>query len=292
MKRYRIAGLSLRLEAETGAGGLLAPLAAFETQKDGAPDLCAEIVRREGIETPPGGALIDEYVKWSAKSGGGYSVYNLDTPSGELMVLTEADENWRNVRISFNTALPGYSREERETLFNGAAFYMLGLAFRNAVLLHDGFVIHASSIDYDGSGLLFSAPSGTGKSTHINLWEKFYGDKTRVVNDDTPVVRILDGSPFLFGSPWCGSSFRGSNVCVPLRAMVALERGSDDSIRPLGANEVMQKLLPRVFLPYYSESLMDTAVGTFTRVAQKVPSYRLSCTMSRGAVEAVRAWVK
>lgn len=283
----------MRLEWDESipAEGILAHLSPFAAGKKLAPDLSAEVCLRQNIQVPPGKPLIDEYVKWMRRSGGGYYIYNLDSLSGALMVLTETDENWRNVRISFNGALPGYTAGEKETLFSGAVFYMLGMAFRNAMLLHDGFVIHASSIDYDGNGILFSAPSGTGKSTHVNLWEKFYGEKTRVINDDTPVIRFLDGRPFLFGSPWCGSSFRGINASVPLCALVALERGSSNTARRLGAGEAIQKLLPRVFIPYYSETLMDVAVGTFTRVLAKVPAYLLSCTIDRKAVEAVRAWI-
>ena len=66
---------------------------------------------------------------------------------------------------------------------------------------HDGLVIHSSSIAFRDKGIIFTAPSGTGKSTHVNLWEQTFGREVTVVNDDTPAIRFINDVPMLSGTP-------------------------------------------------------------------------------------------
>ena len=95
----------------------------------------------------------------------------------------------------------------------------------------DTVLFHGSCVAVDGEAYLFTAKSGTGKSTHARLWRELLGNKAVMVNDDKPLIRI-DGSgrAVAFGTPWDGKHRLSSNIAVPLRAVCALERAADNSI--------------------------------------------------------------
>lgn len=294
LEYYQIAGLGVRLSGNgvDRLGIFREQLMKFASDKNEISDLCIQIVLKENIQAPPEKLMLDEYTKWSIKQGGGYNVFCVDQASEKIFILVKTDEYWKNVIVQVCGNLPGYSNEKLAEMMSESLFFMLGLVFRNTVILHDGFVIHSSSIDYAGHGIIFSAPSGTGKSTHVNLWNTYYAENCHIINDDTPPIRIINDVPYLFGSPWCGSSFKGINASVKLSAMVAIERGQTNVIRQLDYDEALPRLVPRMSLPLYCESLMDLAIKTFEKVLLKVPSYLLSCTIDRQAVEVVRACVK
>ena len=143
---------------------------------------------------------------------------------------------------------------------------MIGLVFQNYLLHYDGIVVHASSLEWNGKGIIFSAPSGTGKSTHVKLWQEYFGSEVKLLNDDSPAIRFRDGNPFIFGTPWSGSSNLHSNGSAPLSAIVLLQQASDNSIKQLSNQEAIAKLMPRVFLPYYDEDMMNKACDVFERI--------------------------
>ena len=71
---------------------------------------------------------------------------------------------------------------------------------------YDGFFFHSSALALDGEGYLFTALSGTGKSTHTRNWRKLFGERVTMINDDKPIIRRIDGRFFVCGTPWMGKS--------------------------------------------------------------------------------------
>jgi hypothetical protein len=86
------------------------------------------------------------------------------------------------------------------------------------------FLMHSAVIEYQGAGYAFAAHSGTGKSTHIALWRKHFGNSVRIINGDKPIMRFIDGHLYAFGTPWCGKEGWQTNMGVPLKAICFLER--------------------------------------------------------------------
>jgi hypothetical protein len=152
----------------------------------------------------------------------------------------------------------------------------------------NGIQIHCSSIDYNGKGIIFSAPSGTGKSTHVRLWQELYGNALTVINDDRPAIRYIDGVPMLCGTPWSGTSDNFTNRIVPLYAIVMLEQAPVNSMERLSGPGALQMLMPRCFLPYFDSELMAEALDTLERLIKDVPVYLLKCRPDYEAVELVR----
>lgn len=111
------------------------------------------------------------------------------------------------------------------------------------VFNYDAAVFHAALISFDGQGVAFAAPSGTGKSTHIKLWRRLFGSRVECINGDKPLFLFRDGKFFGAGTPWCGKENWGCNKTVPLKAVCFIERAEQNSISPLTENrEIMSRL--------------------------------------------------
>jgi hypothetical protein len=117
------------------------------------------------------------------------------------------------------------------------------------LMAHDALLLHSAVIELDGGAIAFSARSGTGKSTHIKLWKRVYGDRVKIVNGDKPIVRFADdGVPVAYGTPWAGKEGWQRNVGVPLRSIVILRRGEQDRLLPISREEAALELLQQILL--------------------------------------------
>lgn len=105
--------------------------------------------------------------------------------------------------------------------------------FAEALLQRDTLLFHGSAVAVDGRGYLFTAPSGTGKSTHTRLWCQTFGSRALVVNDDQPFLKITEQGIWVCGSPWSGKHGLDTNIQVPLQDICLLERGQENRIRKL-----------------------------------------------------------
>ena len=148
-------------------------------------------------------------------------------------------------------------------------------------------MLHASSLAWRGHGIAFSANSGTGKSTHVGLWQQRFGDEVTVVNDDKPAIIFEGDKPLLCGTPWSGKSQINTNVMVPLDAIVFIERGEKNSIRRLDPLKSYFYLTSQLARPYYDINLGEKLVEFGERLLATVPIYCLTCNISTEAVETV-----
>ena len=141
---------------------------------------------------------------------------------------------------------------------------------------HDILLFHGSVIAVDGKAYLFTAKSGTGKSTHARLWRELLGERAVMVNDDKPFLKVSSEGVVAYGSPWNGKHGLGNNVCVPLKSICILERAKNNTIKSIPAKESVTMLWqqsarptdPKKMLKYMQ--LLDT-------LASGVEFYRLSC---------------
>lgn len=147
----------------------------------------------------------------------------------------------------------------------------------------DRFVFHGAAIEYDGSAYLFTAPSGTGKTTHINLWHKYLGDKVDVINGDKPIISV-DKTSTVYGTPWAGKEGYQRNASAPLKAICILKQGKENKITKLEVAEAVNHLMRQVYLPSDPSALSKTLelLGT---VIENTPVYILECDISKEAFE-------
>ena len=150
---------------------------------------------------------------------------------------------------------------------------------------HDTFLFHGSCVAVDDAGYLFTARSGTGKSTHVWLWREMLGNRAVMVNDDKPLIHVPEeGSAVVFGTPWDGKHRLSSNICVPLRAVCLLERASENQIVPVVAQEAFPMLIQQTYRPADPAAMVRT-MKLIDRLCQAVKLYRLRCNMDISAAE-------
>lgn len=147
----------------------------------------------------------------------------------------------------------------------------------------DRFVFHGAAIEYGGNAYLFTAPSGTGKTTHINLWKQYLGDKVDIINGDKPIIKAGNVST-VYGTPWAGKEGYQRNTSAPLKAICILKQGKENKITKLELAEAVNHLMRQVYLPSDSSALSKTLelLGT---VIENTPVYILECDISKEAFE-------
>lgn len=146
------------------------------------------------------------------------------------------------------------------------------------------FLFHGAVIEYEGRGYVFAAKSGTGKSTHIALWQRRFGDGVRVINGDKPIMRFEDGVLYAYGTPWCGKEGMEINARVPVCALCFLERGKCNEIVPISAADAVMRVFQQVLTPTDLQSV-DTLFPLLDQMLREIPCYLLKCTMDEEAAE-------
>lgn len=144
------------------------------------------------------------------------------------------------------------------------------LVSRNTIMLH------GSAVSVDGRAYLFTAPCGTGKSTHTRLWRELFGQRAVMVNDDKPFLQITADGVFACGSPWSGKHGLGSNVCVPLKGICLLRRGKENMIRPTDGKDIVQILRRQVHMPE-DATLAQKTLALVDALAKRVALWEMDC---------------
>ncbi|MCH5303959.1 MAG: hypothetical protein J1E41_03765 [Ruminococcus sp.] len=148
----------------------------------------------------------------------------------------------------------------------------------------DAFFFHCSSIAVDNKAIMFTAQSGTGKSTHRNLWLKNYGDKVTVINDDKPIIRKVDGVFYVYGTPWQGKEGMGLNIRVPAHSLCFLSRSEKNYIGPISTSDVVSKVLNQTVRPTETE-LMGNLLDLLDGFLNQVNCYDLRVNMDDEAAK-------
>ena len=140
--------------------------------------------------------------------------------------------------------------------------------------------MHSSAICYDGRAYLFSAPCGTGKSTHTSLWQKYLGeDKVVYINDDKPAIRKIDGVFYAYGTPWSGKEDLSANIKAPLGGITYISRADEPSIKRIDTVDAVKNLLWQTARPY-SQKGMNKMLSLFEELIEQVPIYEMGCDVS------------
>lgn len=167
------------------------------------------------------------------------------------------------------------------------SFNMLGDIFKYFVLKQNGIVLHSSCIKYKNSAIAFSAPPGTGKSTHSGLWKKCFPDDVTILNDDSPAIRFGKYSPGIYGTPWSGKSEINTNDGAPLEAIVILEQHPENKITELSRDEALFRILQEVPRPVFPE-FMNLTLSAVEKLILQTKVYLLKCNISDEAVMTVK----
>ncbi len=152
------------------------------------------------------------------------------------------------------------------------------------ILEYDAMLMHCAAICVDGEAYLFTAVSGTGKTTHISLWMEKFGDRCFVVNGDKPILRQVDGKFYACGTPWRGKENFGTNLNVPIKAVCILERGEKNEIEKIPAHEAISTVITQT-LRTNDMYEMEKMLTLSDKLLTSVPFYRLKCNMEKEAAD-------
>ena len=164
----------------------------------------------------------------------------------------------------------------------GAKTVLNCIGAEHLVAQNHGFVFHSSYIEVGGKAILFTAPSGTGKSTQADLWQRHRG--ARILNGDRSAVRFVDGQALACGIPFAGSSQICENVTLPLGAIVYLKQAPQNTIRRLRGAEAFRRVWEGVSVNTWDRDDLDRVSETVTRVLSAVPVLEFACTPDESAI--------
>lgn len=145
------------------------------------------------------------------------------------------------------------------------------------LLKRDTILLHGSTVGVDGEAYLFTAPCGTGKSTHTRNWCAQFGERAVMVNDDQTFLRITDSGVYAYGSPWSGKHGLDTNICLPLKGICFLQRGSENLIDRVKPENWLDTLYHLSFIPEDPHGHL-TAISLVNRLSQTVPLWKMECT--------------
>lgn len=155
----------------------------------------------------------------------------------------------------------------------------------------DAMLMHAAVISDGEHAFAFTAPSGTGKSTHIRLWHEAFGDSIFVVNGDKPILRLIDGVWWVYGTPWCGKEGWHTNIGMPLSGICFLSRGEENSISRMPLANAVPMLMRQILIPKEPVAV-GRQMQLLNALVTKIPLYTMACTISEDAARMARDAMK
>lgn len=191
--------------------------------------------------------------------------------SNRDVVMLLKDDKWSYFNI--------YADKEHKE----AVLELMLVGFYSWISLRQSMLVHSSAIEYQGKSLVFTAPSGTGKTTQAELWMKYRGAK--ILNGDKVFLKQEANAIHAWGSPWTGSSPYGLNSSAPLEAIIILKQAKENSIRRLDTLEAMAEFIPNVFFPRWDERCEQGVLDFLDKVMSETKFYLLSCRPDEEAVE-------
>ena len=206
--------------------------------------------------------------------------------SPKFIVEPEADDLER-IRVSAEQMAVNEGREpehySESYLENNAVHALLA----EKLVEYGVLLMHGSALAMDGEGYIFTAKSGTGKSTHARLWRERFGSRVEMINDDKPMLRIENGSVMVYGTPWNGKHRLGVNDRAPLKAVIHLTRDTKNHINPIAGREAFALIYRQAYVSRNPETTRRI-VAMEEELIRSAAFYRLGCNMEIEAAET--AW--
>lgn len=163
---------------------------------------------------------------------------------------------------------------------NRLLFSLLGL--ENQILKEGCILLHSSFLRYNGKAILFTGPSGIGKSTQADLWAKYRG--AQIINGDRSLLCKTDTGWRAWGWPFSGSSTFCENESAPIHSIAILSQSKDNHLRKVTTAEAIRTIFGQVTINRWNFTATDTALTAIEDLCSQVPIWNLSCTMDEAAV--------
>lgn len=280
---YTIANCTLEVQsdAEIELDKLLPSFEDFRTEASQASSpISSVMITKERFDKPPTGAklLSDISIVW----GNRFKFFEMPDGYVTTIMSTHSPGTW------FMTSKKDFSQSTVHWVYDSAApmeiiSWLLMVTFAQSALLHKTILIHASVIERGEEGYAFLGKSGTGKSTHSNLWKKHITG-SKLLNDDNPAVKIEEnGSVRIYGTPWSGKTPCYRNVGVDLRAIVRLKQAPHNSMSWKSGQFAFIALLPSCSALRWNQDLFAHMADLVEHIVSNVPIGELECLPTEDA---------
>lgn len=163
-------------------------------------------------------------------------------------------------------------------------FIALYRKFCEKVLDYGVVLCHGSVVEYKGKAYMFTAPSGTGKSTHARLWREQFGDEVVMINDDKPLLKFEEDGIYAYGTPWDGKHRLSTNKKAKLAGICFLHQSDKNQIEKIDVQDAIPLLMNQIYRPRNAEGLIQT-MDYADRLIEDVPMYQMGCTVSKEAAQ-------
>ena len=211
--------------------------------------------------------------EYYCRQGNTLKIFHCSAGSEAAFAVTQLLENG-SVEI---TVLPEY-----QSYFQGSSGIFNRIGMETLLLQHNGLLLHASLINYAGSGIAFTGPSGVGKSTQAQLWEECLD--AQILNGDRAALRISPAHWTAYGSPYAGTSGIYCPDQAPLKAIVVLAQGKENHLRKLSPTEAFAHIYPELSIHHWDRAFTEKATDLCVALLTETPVYLLECVPDRSAV--------
>ena len=203
----------------------------------------------------------------------------LKSPNGEIYAYTNFNKNNLNyidifIKKDFNNI------KDTIDIFK---LLMLDKLFS----LNNIILLHSSYIKYKNKAILFTAPSGTGKSTQADLWNKY--ENAEIINGDKTAMQKVNGRWYAYGLPYAGSSDIFKNISTQISTIVVLRKGNENKIKKLSLKEAFKYIYSETIINTWDEQFVNTAIDIILGIINDIPVYLLSCLPNQDAVELLKS---
>lgn len=272
---YIIAGIGLRSDIDLVAAGLRG-FKSFEHEIYGEPHCTFHT--RSNMQIAEFGATKSISTSFIAETSCNSELSKCE--NGYLYVVEGRTAEEKPLLFHINTATNRieFNREECTSLYELSLLrFGLWVMFGIVIAPHNAIAIHSSVIESEGRCVLFLGESGTGKSTHTRLWRENI-EGAHLLNDDSPIIRVIDDQPIVFGSPWSGKTPCYRDLSYPIAGFCRLSQAPHNAIRRLNVIASLGALLPSCPPQFANDAyLQENIYKTLDKVLRKVGVYHLEC---------------
>lgn len=206
----------------------------------------------------------------------------LKSPNGEIYAYTNFNKN--NLKY-----VDIYIRKDYDNIKNTIDIFKL-LMLEKLFSLNNIILLHSSYIKYKNKSILFTAPSGTGKSTQADLWNKY--EDAEIINGDKTAIQKVNGRWYAYGLPYAGSSDIFKNISTPISTIVVLRKGNENKIKKLSLKEAFKYIYSETIINTWDEQFVNTAIDIILGIINDIPVYLLSCLPNQDAVELLKSKIE
>jgi hypothetical protein len=206
--------------------------------------------------------------------------YRVDVQIPDIIIETTKEDIIYERAILENLGDNGYRDDFIET-------FVVHRKLATQLLKFNILLFHGSAVAVDGEVYIFTAKSGTGKSTHTRLWRQKFGDRAVMVNDDKPMLRVHDTKVDVCGTPWNGKHHLDTNIELPLKSICIIRRSLENHIDRISVNDALPVLWEQSYRPSDASDL-GKMLELLGEIVEHVPIYVLGCNMNPEAADV--AW--